>query len=126
MKTLRCLVWLASLMLPVLSYGDWISLKHGGRITGEIVRQNSREITIRAMDGGILTFQMRQIKKFHRNDSEKRVKEEKAKALAQKNKGRRFSSGNGTAHILFNCIQLRRNLKPWLSLLSLMFYWPLY
>lgn len=74
------LVLLALLLVPAAASGDWINLVNGGRITGEIVRQNEKEITIRTKEGAFLTVQMRQIAEYFstKQRAEKPAKDVKA------------------------------------------------
>ncbi|MGE3166094.1 MAG: hypothetical protein AB7O52_14400 [Planctomycetota bacterium] len=45
---------------------DWIRLKDGVQFHGQILRESSREITLRCDSGGILTFRTHQIESIHR------------------------------------------------------------
>ncbi len=55
---------IALVILPSLGFGDWINLHNGGRIVGQIIRKNDREMTIRTQAGAFLTVQMRQVSEY--------------------------------------------------------------
>ncbi|MCI0650366.1 MAG: hypothetical protein L0Z55_00635 [Planctomycetes bacterium] len=54
-----------AVLLPALASGDWITLKAGGRVTGTIIRQTPKEITIQDDRGALLTFQLKQVLEYY-------------------------------------------------------------
>lgn len=57
--------------------GDWVTLKDGIQIHGEVIRETKREVSLRSENGGILTFRMSQVASIHRTSKRNETREKR-------------------------------------------------